>query len=244
MTEPGNHLVDALCPRPFGQSGPRYHDHGNAELARRIDLGARAFAAGIACDESLDLARSHQRAITFERERTARDDHLGIWQRQRAFGRIDKAQRVGMLRLGGEWRDVLPANREKHPRGCVGQGGNGRIDVGRFKPVVTAGSRPWRALQRDQGNAGRSTSLDRMPAHLGGKGMGRIDDMRDPLVPNVIHKTCLAAETADPRRQRMWKRNLCTSGVGINRVDARTRKCVSKRVGVASSAQQKGAHHG
>ena len=83
-----------------------------------------------------------------------------------------------------------------------------------------------------------------MPAHLGGKGMGCIDDVRDPLIPDEIGKARRAAEAADPRRQRVRKRNLRASRIGIDRLDARAAKRLGERVGVAGSTQQKGAHRG
>ena len=60
MTKPRQHFLDAFHPRPFGQGGACDHDDGQAELARRVDLGARAVAAGIAGDHPFDAARAHQ----------------------------------------------------------------------------------------------------------------------------------------------------------------------------------------
>ena len=126
----------------------------------------------------------------------------------------------------------------------VTQRTNGRIDVRDIDPVVAGHARPWRALQSDQRCACRNTSLDCMPAHLDGERMGRIDKMGDPFLPDIIGKSRRAAETAGPRRQRMRKRNLRAPGVGVDRVDARACKRLRKRVGIACSAQEKGAHHG
>ena len=125
MTEPRHHLLDALDPRPLGQSGARDHDRraGRARARRRSWRARRCrrncARRGIRCRAS---ASARDR---LERERTARDDHFGVGQRQRAIGRIDEAQRVGVLRLCGERREVLPADGKEHARGCVGQGGNG-----------------------------------------------------------------------------------------------------------------------
>lgn len=98
MTEPFHHFGDAFHPQPLGQLWPREHDHGKAEHAAGIDLGTRTRPAGIAGDDPFDGARAHHLQLAVERERSARHDDVGIGQWQRALGRIDEPQRIGMLR--------------------------------------------------------------------------------------------------------------------------------------------------
>jgi len=119
MTEPLHHLGDAFHVRPLGQSRSRNHDHGQAERAGRVDLGARAIAAGIAGDDPRDAARSHHFELAVKRERSARHDHIRR-EGQGSFGRIDKTQRVSMLRPRREWRDVLAADGKelRHAQGA------------------------------------------------------------------------------------------------------------------------------
>ena len=242
MTKPRQHLIDAFHPRPLRQCRARDHDHGQRELARRIDLGARAAAARIARDQKFDPARTHQLAVAFEREWPARDDDLRIWQWQRAVGRVDKAQRIGVLWLGAKGREMLSADGEKDARALRGQGGDGRVDIRRLDPLVASRAQPWRAFQRQQGNARFRASFDRVAAHLGSKGMRRVDHMCDALLADEVGKTLHAAEAADPRRQRMRQRNSGPPGIRINRLDLRPRESVGKLVGLARSAQNEGAH--
>ena len=114
MTEPRQHVLDARHPPPLRQPGPGDHDDRQAKLARGVDLGARAVAAGISRDDPCDVSRSHQIEIACDGERAARNDDVGDRQRERAIRRIDKSQRIGVLRLGGERRQMLPADREQN----------------------------------------------------------------------------------------------------------------------------------
>lgn len=243
MSKPRQHLLDGLDALSLGQCGPRDHDHGQAELARRVDLGTRAAAAGIARDQKLDAARTHQREIILQREWASGDDHFGVGQRQCAVRRIDKAQRVGMLRPGRERRETLPADGEKDVGAWLGQRSDRAGNIGDLDPVVAGRTRPRRAFQRDQRHAGGFAGLDRMTAHFGGEGMRRVDHVCDALGTKKICQSRCATEAADARRQRMPERNLRAPGIGIDRVDVFARKGFSEPVGVACPAQDEGARH-
>ena len=242
MMKPRYHLIDALRALPIGQFGSRDHDHGEAKLARGIDLGACAGATGIARHDPFDGPQTHQFELTFQRERPTRDDDFGAWQRRGTIRRIDKAQQKGVLRLCRKGRNVLPADREKDARGLIGQGRDRGVDIGDLDPGVAGHAVPGRAFQRDQRNARRCARHHRMSAHLGGKGMRRVDHMRDLLCLEKVGQSVSAAKAADPGRQLMWERNLCPSRIGIDRIDPTSRASVRELVGVARSAQNEGAH--
>jgi len=244
MTKPRQHLLDAFRAWPRGQLRPGDHDDGQAKLARGVDLGARAGATGISCDQQFDMSCAHQVEIAFAGEGAARDDHLGVRKRQHFAGRIDESQQVGMLRPAGERRKMLTSDRQKHTCLEVRQGGHRGIDVAHVGPAITGGLRPWRAFERDQRHTRDLGRLDGMAAHLRGKGMRCIDHMRDPRLADEIGKPVRSAETADPRRQRMAERNLRASRIGIDRIDVRARERRRELVRVACSAQNEGARHG
>ena len=242
MTKPRQHILDVLDPRPLRQFWSQDHDDRQAKLARGVDLGARTGAARIARHRPQDAARAYQLAIVFKRERPARDDDFGVGQRQHTLGRIDEAQRVGVLRFCGERRDVLPADREKHGSALFREGGDSRVDTRDLDPVVALSADPGCAFQRDQRHAGRSTGFDRVTAHVGGKRMRRVDDMGDALLADEISQSRCTAKAADPCRERMRKRDLRPSGIGIDCVDPRAYEGVGEPVGIARSAQDEGAH--
>jgi len=138
--------------------------------------------------------------------------------------------------------EMLPADGKKDGYRFLGQGGDGRIDIAYFDPVVADRARPWRALQRDQANTRFRASPDRMAAHFGGKRMRGVDHVRDALLADEVGKTLHAAEAADSRRQRMAKRNLRAAGVGIDRVNLLANKSLRELIGISCSAQDEGAH--
>lgn len=242
MSKPRQYFLDAFDLWPIGQRGAFDHDNGKPKLARSIDLGAGAGTAGIASDQKLDAARAHQFAVAFKCEWAARDDELGLGQRQRTVRCIDKSQRIGVLRLGSEGREMLPADGEKDARAFFRQSGDRCIDVGDLDPMVAGRANPRRALQRNQRDAGRSAGLHRMPAHLGRERMRRIDHVRDGLLANEIRKSRHATKAADPRRQLVAERDLRAARIGIDRVDVFADTSFRKLVGVACSAQNEGAH--
>jgi hypothetical protein len=59
------------------------------------------------------------------------------------------------------------------------------------------------AGERDQRDPGLRRGGGRMPAHLRGEGMGRIDQMGDAVVANIAHQPVDPAEPADPGRDRL-----------------------------------------
>lgn len=242
MIEPRQHFLDVFDSWPIGQGGAFDHDDGKPELARSIDFGTSAGTAGIAGDQKLDAARAHQFAVAFKRERTARDDDFGLGQRQRPVGCINKSQRIGVLRFRSERCEMLPPDGEKDARAVFRQSRNRCIDIRDFNPMVARYATPRRALQRNQQSAGRGAGLDRVPAHLGGEWMRRIDHVRDALLANEFRKSRHTAKAADPRRQRMAERDLRAARIGINSVDLLGDASFRKLVGVACSAQNEGTH--
>lgn len=242
-TNPGQHLLEAFEPRPLRQCRPRDHDHGKLELARGVDLGASAPTTGISRNQPLNAAREHQLAIAFKREWSARDDDLGLGQRERALRRIDEAQRVDVLRLRHEGREMLASDGEKDARWFIRQSGGGVGFVMRLDPLISGNRRPCRALQRDEWCLGDGAGLHRISAHFGGERVRGVDHMRDPFALNEIRKSFRAAEAADPRRKRMGEWNFGAPGIGVDRIDPSARERIRELVGLARAAQNEGACH-
>jgi hypothetical protein len=243
MTKPLYHLGDAFHPRPVGQFGPLQHDHGKSEFARHIDLGSRAFSAGVAGDDPFDSARAHHVQLALEREWSARHNDVRIGKRQRLGRRIDKSQRIGVLRFGAERRNVLPADRKENASARQRQRRHGGGEIGYLDPLVTGCFDPRRSLKRDQPRSGCCAGRNRVAAHFGREGMGRIDDMRDFFPTNVFDKAACAAKTAGPRRQRLDRRRARAPSKGVGRFKSCARNRLSKQASIARSAQYEGACH-
>jgi len=244
MRKPAQDFVHARSPWPLGKFRPHDHDDGEPKLARRIDFGARAGAAGVARHDPFDAPPAQQVQFAFKRERASRDNEIRIRQRQRTFRGIDESERVGVLRSFGERRDVLPADGEEHARRFIRQGRHRRRNVGYLDPVIAWHLGPWWALQRNQRRVRRRASGNRVSADLDREGMGRIHDMCDAFLANDIGKTVCAAKPAGAGRQGLIDRDLRPSGVGIDRVDVGVCKRSRQKIGIARSAQNEGAHHG
>ena len=243
MTEPLQHLGYAFHPRPVGQFRALQHDHGKAEFVRRIDLGTRAGATGVAGDDPFDAARAHHVQLALEQEWPARHDDVRIGEGQRLDRRIDKSQRVGVLRFGAERRNVLPSDRKEDASAFERQCRHGGSEIGYLDPPVTGCLDPWRALERDQPRTRCCAGHNRVATHLGREGMGSIDDMRNLFPTNVFGKAAGATEAAGARRQRLRRRGAGAPSVRIGRFKARARDGVGKQVGIAGSAQYEGACH-
>ena len=242
MIEPAHDLGDVFDPQLIRPLRPFDHDDGQFQFACCIDLGARAFPAGVAGDDPFDAPRTHQVQLAGERERPARDDQIGVRQRQRTCRGIDEAKRVGMLRFRRERRDMLPANGEEDIRPRVRQCRHGGHHIRNLDPDVAGRFDPRLAFQRDQRRRRCVTRRNRVAADPGRERMGRIDHMREFLLPDNIGKPVRAAKAANARRQRLIDRNLRSSGIGIDRVDPSSRDGSRQRIGFARSAQDEDAH--
>jgi len=242
MTEPLHCFSSAFHPQPLGQLRPPDHDHRQAQLARGIDLGARALPAGIARHNPFDAAQTHHLEFAGERERSARDDEIGIGQRQQALRGIDEAERVGVLGPRRKRRDMLPTDAEEHPRSFDWQRRDGGRNVSNLDPVIAGGLFPRPAFQRDQRRIHLRAGCQRVTADFRCKRMGRIDDMRELLLPNDIGKSVRPAEATNTHGQRLIGRNLRSTGIGIDRIKPRRRDLRRQPIGFARSAQDEDAH--
>jgi len=242
MTEPAHHFVRAFGPQPVRQLRPLDHDDGQLQFTRRSDLAACAFPAGVAGDDPFDAPRTHQIEFAGERERSARDNQIGTRQQQRTSRGIDEAQRVGVLRFVCERRDMPPADGEEDIRPCFRQCSHGGRHIRDLNPAIAGRFDPWPALQRNQRRCRCVTRRNRVAADLGCERMGCIDHMREFVLPDDIGKAIGAAEAADTRRQRLIDRDLRSAGIGIDRVDPRSRNSSRQRIGFARSAQDEDAH--
>lgn len=243
MTQPLHHLGDAFCPLPVGQLRALEHDNRQSKLACSVDLGTRAAAAGVPRNDPFDSARAHHLQLAAEREWPAGHDDLRIGKRQRPVGRIDKSQRIGVLRFGAERSDVLPADGKEDAGAFDRQCHHGRSDICHLDPVVARSFDPWLALERDQLCSGRRTGDNRVAADLGRERMRRVDHMGDCFPMNIFGKTRRTAEAADADRQLLIGRGAGASRVGIDRLQPCARDSVGKRMSLARSAQNEGAYH-
>ena len=242
MTQPAQDGIGILKDQPLGQGRPVNQDHRQRQIPRGIKLGARALTARILGDDMADAMVPQQGQIARQIKRAARDDRMCVRQRQRAW-RIDKAQQVMMLRPCAKRGQMQLADGQKHTGRGVGQRGNCACDIGHMGPAIGSPGHPGRTLQRGQRDAGFAAGGRGVPAHLGGKGMCRIDDMGDAFAAQKPHQPLNPAKAADPGRQGLGDGGVGPTGIREHRVHPCIGQHPGKSACLGRTAQKKDARH-
>lgn len=243
MTQPAHHALHVVKHPPRRQRGPGDQDHRQAQGTGGIQFRACAAAACVLGDDMADAMTLHQGKIAVQGKRAARDDGLGIGQRQ-GIRRIDKPQQVMMLRFCGKEAKLLFANGKKDPRGGVGQGDDGGLHIGHLVPVVVRPRDPWRALKARQRQAKGGTGRKGVAAHPGGEGVGCIHDMGDPIVHKIGLQPLDPAKSTNTGRQWLRHRGFGAPGIGKDAVHLGLCEATGKRACLGGAAQKKDAVHG
>lgn len=219
-------------------------DDRQAKGAGGAQLCLRPRAPGVLGDDHVDLVVAQQGKVAFDRVGASGNDSMGVRQRQGIGRRIDKAQKIMVLRGLGESGQGLAADGKEHPVRGLTQRFDGSFRVGDKGPVVAFARSPWRAFQSDQGGSSYGTSSDGVSAHLYGEGVCRVDQMSNGFGFQVFRQSRDAAEPADADGKGLGDRGLGTAGVGINRVHVRIGQRAGHRGGFGGSAQKKDTRHG
>ena len=241
MTQPCQHLGHRGHDLPRWQFRSIKQNYGQAQSARGKDLSLCPAATGIFRNDMADTMIAQQGGITCQIKRSSRDKDRAVGQRQ-CFGRIDKPDQIMMLRLGGKVTEVLLADRQKYPRRGIRQSGQGRCHIRHMNPDIPRLCAPRRTLQPDQRYICSQTGLNRISAHLGGKGMGCIDNLCDTICPQIGNQTRDPAKAPNPHGQRLRHRLGCAPGIGKHRIHATLCQNGGKVGRFGGSAQQEKAH--
>lgn len=228
---------------PLRQPRPVDHQDRQAEGSGSGDLGNRALATGVLGDDQPGLVLAQKRGIAGHIERPARHDHLGLRQGQRTGRRIDKAQKVVMLRLGGEGVQMLPPDGKEHAARRAGKGRNGGGNVGYMVPMVTFARHPRGAFQREKRCFGRGAGGNGIAAHLGRERVGGVDHMGDFFGLEIGAKALHAAKAADPHRDRLVQGCVRPACVGIDAGQARLGDGARQKARLGGAAEKKDACH-
>jgi len=244
MIQPIHYLGHASNDPARRQHRPVDHDHGQVQIARGRQFGLRTFAARIFGDDVGDVVLPQQGGIICFGKRPTRQDNGDIWQRQWILRRINKAQQVMVLRFCGEIGQGLFADGQKYPGCCVGQGGHGGGGVWHLGPAVARRGGPRLAFQRDQRCLQCRAGGDGIPADLGSKRMGGINDMGDVFGNHIINQPRHTAKPADPGGQGLRRRQIGAACVGIHRIHPGIGQSLGQTAGLGGAAKKKDAHGG
>lgn len=206
MMEPVQHIVHMMHRERAGGGRPVDHQYGKAEAACGDKLGLRARAPGILADDKVDAVIVQQPHVALDGERPPIDDQDVVGQRWRAVRCIDETQQIVVPGLRGKGFDMHAPKREHYPARRAGEGADGGRDVRHPLPPVAGLRRPGAPGQGQQRRAGLLRGSNGIGTHDGGKRMGGIHQMRDPLIPDVARQPFDPAETADAHRNRLYLR--------------------------------------
>lgn len=241
---PTHHLFDLRENRSNGQSWPFDKNDRKPQGAGRLQLCFGSCTTRVLGNDMGDTVGLQKRQIIRHRKGPAVDDGAGVRQGQCTFGRVDKSQKIMVLRLSGEAGKMQLANRQKDPRRGVGQGVDGRIHACDLLPVVAGTGNPGRAFKGAEPGAGLRAGLYRVATHLCRERMGGINQMRHPFGANVIGQPFGPAKAADSGGQGLRQRLFGATRIGKDRSDAGLRHGAGQVRGFGGSAEDKEARHG
>jgi hypothetical protein len=244
MIEPGQHFADGVRDLRQGQGRAIDHDDRQAERTRRIDLRTRALPARIFGDDQLYPLRAHQGEVALQREGTAIHDQIMTGQRGRLVRRIDEAEQIMMLRLGSEGHDMHTAERQHDAARLSVERGHGACYVSDTGPAVALPRFPGRAGQHHVSGARLLRRLSSMSAHGSGKGMCRVDQMRDRLLLQIGGKARNAAKATNTDGHWLRPRGVRASGIAQHRAVATLGKRLCKSARLSGPAQDEDVAHG
>ena len=241
--KPRQNLRHAIDLWPVGHKGAVDQDDGQGQGPCSVKLGQRSGAASVFGNDMGDAVGLQQVKVALQCKRAARDKGRGLRQGQ-GGGMIDQPQKVMMLWLCGEIFQVLPPDGQKHPCGGVGQGRDSTGHVGHKMPKVALRRLPRGAFKGYKRGFGQGCGLHRVAAHLGGEGVGCVDEVGNGILAQVIHQPHHPAKAADALRQGLTEGRLGAACVRENRIKRLIGQGFRQIRRLGCAAKQKDAGHG
>lgn len=237
MNQPAHHFLRCcgLVPRRYRRAVD--HDDRQAQPPRRLDLGVGTRAAGILGDDNIDLISLHKGRIRVRTKGATSNNRLDLRQGQRIPRRIDQPKQIEVLGVRGKFRQMHATDCQHHPLARPAERGNRPGNVRNPLPLITVFLDPSGASKSDQWNVSLSAGHNRIPAHLRGKRVRRVDHMGDPMGPKILNQPLNPAKTTHALRQGLAHRSLNTSGEGNRASDPGLRHHTREGRGFGCSAQ-------
>lgn len=212
MIDRRQRLLDRFDRFDSGRRSAADHEDIDTERTSRVDLGVGGAAAAVLGDDGVDAMLFEKRQFGLEGKRTAIENANGMVEHQRRHHRIDAADQIEMLRrrLGG--MRLLPAGCQEDAARRLAERGNGLGNRRNMRPAITGLFAPERAAQRDGRNAGQSGGLGGIGGNSRRIGMRCIDEQAELAVAQEAGEPFGAAETANPDRNRLFRRFFGSSG--------------------------------
>ena len=235
--------LNAVNAGPFGHKGAINHNQGQTQLARRVNLRPRAHTTRILGDDVGDAVRLQQVKIALQRKRAARNQGRDMGQGQSGW-LIHQSQKIMMLGLCGEIFQRLAADSQENPCRIIGQGRDSARHIGNVLPIIAFGRLPRRAFKGQQRGLGYGGGFDRVAAHLGREGVGRVDQVGDAFSAQIAHQSLHPAKAANALGQGLAQGCFGASGIGENCINALIYQGFRQIRRLGRAAKQKDAGHG
>lgn len=244
MTQPDEHIFRAIALGPARNGGTVDHQDRQAQIPCGDQLGVGAVPASVLAHHQIDGVGLHQLAVACGGEWSAINDQAVMGQAGRLLWRIDEAQQIMMLRLGGEGSHMHPSQRQHDAAGLPRERRHCAVDVGNAGPAVTGDWLPRPTGQRHMGHPSQTGCFHGMDAHHRGKGVGRVNQMGHPMVAQIVRQPDHAAEPANAHWHQLSAGIFCSPGIAERRRDALRHKQTGERGRFGRATQQEDIRHG
>ncbi len=201
MREPIKHLINRPDLLPGRQAWTADHDDGQSKRTRRRYFGIGANAARIFRHDHLNFVGLHQGKIIRFAERTPSNNYFGLRQRQRRIWWINQPQKVTMLRVGCELRQMHAPNCQHDICTWPIQRRSGARNIRHIDPVVADLALPCWTGQRQMRHAQSGAGRNRIGTHLCRKRMSGVDQMGDLLGLQIPYQPIDTTKPSHPLRQ-------------------------------------------
>ena len=236
--QPDDRFFKRIGTRAVGMGWSIHHDYWYAHLARGQQFGVCGCASGILGDKNRNLFCLEQVSFVVEGEGAACMDKFCM--RRQSFGvrRVDRANKVAVLRSSHERSDRQSANREedvlRSRANCVG----GSIGSCNARPMIVGRRVPWRSRKGEPRNIQMSTGFKRMTGHNGGERVRCVNHRRDAFLHEIVAKTVNSSEPANAMWNCWGDRRIGAARQRDNGVDCRlSGQILSERRGLRCAAK-------
>lgn len=218
------------------------HQDRQSEAARGRNLCECRRTSRVFGNDKVDAVILNQAPVRVFGKWATVHDHMGVGQGQRPRRRIDQAQQIEMLRVRREIRQMHSPHCQHHSQRRTIQRRDGSGNVRNGFPSIFGSCAPGRAGQCDQGHAGPPAGGNSVAAHLSGKGVRCIDDMRDLMRLQIVMQAGHASKAPHTLWQRLALGSFDTTGKGHRSPKARFcgRSGKGRRFGGAAKDQKVG----
>src|SRR3984893_14544151 len=199
MTKDESHGFRGLMQdRTRGLVRPGYHDNRQPHMAGRADFGEGRLTAAVLGNDHIDRFLAQKLFLRFNREGAAPVDDAMVRQIWRKRQRLNRANKIEMLRRRREGPDLQPTDRQKNAPRFTPDRGGGAGHIGDITPMIARLRNPRRARQNDERNFRPRRGDRRMARYLFGERMRGVHEHVDSIGLEIGFKSVRTAKTADP----------------------------------------------